>query len=251
MAKQKGIIKLKGTMGDVTFYRTRDGYLAREKGGIDRQRIMNDPAFQRTRENGMEFGTACKGGQLLRKALRQPLKLAKDGRVTSRLVKVMMEIVKTDAVSERGHRKIQEGNMGFLEGFDFNNRGKLNTVFFSGYTPSFDRGTGLYELDVEEFVPNDTIDTPKGTTHIQLVAGVCALDFENRSFESDHELSAIIPWDHQSQPALTLSSSVSGGGTLPVVQVAGVNFFQEVNGEMYALRNGVFNALAVVGIDQV
>ena len=34
MAKQKGIIKLKGTIGDITFYKTQDGYLAREKGGI-------------------------------------------------------------------------------------------------------------------------------------------------------------------------------------------------------------------------
>ena len=35
MARQKGIIKLKGTIGDITFYKTKDGYLAREKGGID------------------------------------------------------------------------------------------------------------------------------------------------------------------------------------------------------------------------
>ena len=47
MARQKGIIKLKGTIGDVSFYKTKDGYLAREKGGVDGDRIKNDPAFQR------------------------------------------------------------------------------------------------------------------------------------------------------------------------------------------------------------
>ena len=55
MARQKGIIKLKGTIGDITFYKTQDGHLAREKGGIDASRIASDPAFQRTRENGSEF----------------------------------------------------------------------------------------------------------------------------------------------------------------------------------------------------
>ena len=35
MARQKGIIKLKGTIGDITFYKTQDGHLAREKGGIE------------------------------------------------------------------------------------------------------------------------------------------------------------------------------------------------------------------------
>ena len=35
MAKQTGIIKLKGKIGDLSFYKTRDGHLAREKGGVE------------------------------------------------------------------------------------------------------------------------------------------------------------------------------------------------------------------------
>jgi hypothetical protein len=34
MAKQKGIIKLEGTIGDITFYKSQDGFLAKGKGGI-------------------------------------------------------------------------------------------------------------------------------------------------------------------------------------------------------------------------
>ena len=49
MARQKGIIKLKGKIGDISFYKTQDGHLAREKGGVDASRIANDPAFIRTR----------------------------------------------------------------------------------------------------------------------------------------------------------------------------------------------------------
>ena len=33
MAKQEGLIKLKGTVGDLSFYKTKDGHLARMKGG--------------------------------------------------------------------------------------------------------------------------------------------------------------------------------------------------------------------------
>ena len=60
MAKQTGIIKLKGTIGGISFYKTTDRHLACEKGGIDKSRIQNDPVFQRTRENGSEFGRAGK-----------------------------------------------------------------------------------------------------------------------------------------------------------------------------------------------
>ena len=58
MAKQKGIIKLDGTSGDIAFYKSQDGYLARENGGVSADRIANDPNFQRTRENSEEFGRA-------------------------------------------------------------------------------------------------------------------------------------------------------------------------------------------------
>jgi hypothetical protein len=66
MARQNGIIKLKGTIGDITFYKTQDGHLAREKGGINASRIKNDPAFQRTRENMSEFAACANAGKSLR-----------------------------------------------------------------------------------------------------------------------------------------------------------------------------------------
>lgn len=251
MAKQKGIVKLKGTIGDYTFYKTRDGYLAREKGGVEKSRIQNDPAFKRTRENGMEFGTAGKSGQLIRKAERILMRQASDYRVTSRLLQLLMKVIKSDPLNERGKRTVQDGDMSMLKDFNFNETGKLNTVFFSGYTPTFDRATGVFDVAVDAFVPNETIDAPRGTTHIQLAAGVCSLDFVTRSFEENNALSAVIPWDQVLQPALNLTANVAGGGTLPIIQVIGVSFFQEVNGEMYSLRNGSFNALAVVGVDQV
>ena len=48
MAKQKGIIKLDGTVGGITFYKSKDGYLAREKGGVSADKIANDPNFDIT-----------------------------------------------------------------------------------------------------------------------------------------------------------------------------------------------------------
>jgi hypothetical protein len=48
MARQKGVIKLQGQMGGVSFYKSQqDGFLAREKGGVDADRIKNDPNFER------------------------------------------------------------------------------------------------------------------------------------------------------------------------------------------------------------
>lgn len=70
MAKLKGIIKIEGTLQDMTFYKTQDGHLVKTKSGVSGSRIATDPAFARTRENGAEFGSAAKAGKLLRNCTR-------------------------------------------------------------------------------------------------------------------------------------------------------------------------------------
>ena len=47
MAKQKGIINLKGTLGYITFYKSQDGFLARERGGVDASGIATDDVKRR------------------------------------------------------------------------------------------------------------------------------------------------------------------------------------------------------------
>ena len=152
MARQKGIIKLKGTIGDITFYKTQDGHLAREKGGIDASRIKSDPAFQRTRENGSEFGRAGKAGKLLRTALRPLLINAADGRMVSRLTQAMVKVIQADLVSERGLRNVIDGEAELLFGFEFNIRGKLGTSLYTPFVGAIDRVTGDITVDLASFV---------------------------------------------------------------------------------------------------
>lgn len=249
MARQKGIIKLKGTIGDISFYKTTDGHLAREKGGVEKDRIMNDPAFQRTRENGSEFGRAGKGGKLIRNAIRPLLQNAKDKRVTSRLTKDLVAVVKSDPINERGERTIQDGYIGLITGFDFNIRGKLGTTLFAPFEVAFDRTGGDVRADLAAFSPIVRIAAPGGTTHFKIVMGAAELDFVNESFVFEMDDSGILPYSAPDTTPTNLATALTPNSTLPVLQVLGVEFYQEVNGEMYPLKNGAFNALAVVLTD--
>ena len=249
MAKQTGIIKLKGTIGGISFYKTSDGHLAREKGGVDKSRIQNDPAFQRTRENGSEFGRAGKGGKVLRNAIRVLLQNAKDKRVVSRLTKSLVAITKTDTTNERGLRTLQDGNLSLLEGFEFNLNGKLGATLFAAFTKTFDRVSGDTTLDLAAFSPTVRIAAPAGTTHFKVVMGASELDFVNETSTFENDETAILPYTAANTAAIALSATITANSTLPVVQVLGVEFYQEVNGEMYALKNGAYNALSVVTID--
>ena len=128
MAKQKGIIKLQGTIGDITFVKTKDGYLAKEKTSVNGNRIATDAAFLRTRENNAEFGRAGKAGKVLRRAIQLLLQQAKDSRVTSRLTKEMMKVLKADSTSTRGLRNVVDGEAELLEGFEFNLNAKSTSA---------------------------------------------------------------------------------------------------------------------------
>lgn len=249
MARQTGIIKLKGTIGDISFYKSSDGHLARAKGGVDANRIANDPAFQRTRENGSEFGRAGKGGKLLRNAIRILLQNAKDKRVVSRLTKTLVAITKTDTTNERGLRTLQDGNLSLLESFEFNLNGKLGTTLFAPFTKAFDRVSGDATLGLAPFSPTLRIAAPTGTTHFKVVMGAAELDFasETSVFESDE--TAILPYSAADTALIGLTASLTENSTLPVAQVLGIEFYQEVNGQMYELKNGAYNALSIVTVD--
>src|SRR5438309_11620886 len=107
MAKQKGIFKGTGTLDDVTFYESQDGFRMRKKSRLNADAIKNSPSFQRTRENNSEFGEAGKAGKLIREAFNSLLLNAKDNRAISRLLQQLLKVIHTDGISSRGSRKVQ------------------------------------------------------------------------------------------------------------------------------------------------
>jgi hypothetical protein len=251
MAKQKGIIKIQGTLGDITFVKTQDGYLVKEKTTISKSRLASDPAFQRTRENNAEFGRAGKAVKLLRTAIRLLLQNAKDRHTTSRLTAAMMKVVKADATSARGLRNVMDGETELLQGFEFNVNAELSTVLFAAYQASINRVTGALELTIPSFIPKTNIVMPEGATHFQLVSLGTAIDFEAGTFVADSSSTAILPCNAIATAPITLTNSVTANSTHPLFLVAGIQFYQHVNGINYPIKNGIFNALSLVKVNGI
>ena len=252
MARQKGLLKIKGTIGGMTFYKTSlDGHLVREKGGIEASRIANDPAFQRTRENGAEFGNAGKAGKMLRTAIRPLLLNSADSRMTSRLTQRMVKVIQADVTNDRGLRNVLDGETELLTGFEFNIRGKLGTSLFAPYTTNIDRVTGELTVDILPFVPINMLAAPTGTTHFKIISAGAEIDFEQETFVMNNSETDILPWDSTPTTAIALVNTVTLNSTKPLFLVLGVEFYQSVNGSMYPLKNGAFNPLSLVKISGV
>ena len=139
MAKQTGIIKLKGKIGDLSFYKSKDGHLAREKGGVEAERIKNDPAFVRTRENNAEFGSSASAGKFSRDSLRPIALTASDNRVVARMTKLMTQIKNLDGTSVRGLRNVGVAMAlatakAKLKGFEFNKNALIGSILYKPWS---------------------------------------------------------------------------------------------------------------------
>jgi hypothetical protein len=251
MGKQLSILEIKATLGQLNFYKSEDGFLVRRKSGLDKTKILTDSSFQRTRENMSEFAGAAHAGKLLRESVISLMTLAKDSKVTSRLQKSLMLILKGDTASIRGQRKVQNGDVTLLTGFNFNRHAKLSVVFNPPYTTAVDRVAGTLSVSIPSFQPDLMIAAPEGATHFKIVSAGSEVDFVNNTSVTDLQSSAILPWDSTPTTLIALSSSVSAGSVQPLFIHLGVQFFEQINSNYYPLKNNAYNPLGIVKVDQV
>lgn len=252
MGQQDGIIKIKGQVGGISFYKSKDnGYLARQKGGVQSSRLKNDPAFERTRENGAEFGRAGKASKILRTAFRNLLIHTADSKLVSRLTRDMLRVVHSDSTNVRGKRNVPDGKISLLAGFEFNQHAKLAATFFAPYTSMVDRITGTLVITIPDFVSSNMIAAPAGATHFKLISGSAAIDFEAGTYVVDTKVGEAFALSPQAITVTPLTHVVTPASTQPLFLVFGIEFYQQVNGVQYPLKNGAHNALALVLVDDV
>jgi hypothetical protein len=248
MGKLTGIIKFEGTFDGLTFYKSQDGYLVKTKSGVSKSRIMNDPSYVRTRENLSEFSLNAKSGKALRQSISPLLHRAKDSKLSSRMLKLMHTIKNFDGTSARGERLVRlglgsaEGKL-LLKGFDFNLHAPLSSVLHALY--SVDVVTGV--LSIPDLNPQEQLGIPEGATHVSFSSAYVNLDFETGVFDSRYSPPTILPLDNTISTVILTPEAVPTGTETQFLLLL-IEFFQEVNGVQYSLRNGMFNVLNVVEV---
>ncbi len=249
MATQEGILPIKGTIGNITFFKSKDGYRVKQKGGISASEIATSPAFKRTRENGAEFGRACKAGKVLRMAFGSFLQTMSDRHLVGRLVKQMMLVIHADLTSTRGQRNVIDGEAALLKDFDFNSNAVLGTCLRIKYETTIDRVTGIMTASFPDFVTEKNVYVPPGTTHFKLLLIGSAVDFENADYQTQSKASDFISVDELQVVAMELTVNLPANSTHPLFLALGMEFYQEVNGNKYPFNTGSFNALNIVKVD--
>ena len=248
MARENSILKLKGKLDGMSFYKTSEGYQVRARGCIEKARILNDANFERTRENMNEFGNINKAGKLIRASIGVFLNRAKDMRASSRLVSVAAQVKNLDVTSARGQRQFAKGletaeGKQLLEGFEFNKHAPLSMILKASY--QLDTATGT--LSIPGFHPAEHLVIAEAATHVRLALACAAINAENETRETVYAEQQLIPTTAgPSDLTLVLDHMPELEGTLMFYVL--VEFFQEMNGEQYILKSGSHNALQLVKV---
>lgn len=266
MAKQKGFIKLKGSLGGLTFYDDNGQSLVRTTGGVDKNKIINDPAFKRTRENMAEFGGAAKVGKSLRMGFVSVINSMSGRYVTARLTGVMKRLNSVGS-GLRGQRAFEIlNNKVLLEGFEFNDKEVLDAVFFATYdSPSLDANRNVATWVIHDFNTDNYIVAPEGASHFRVLLATTVLS----DFAYDTSLKSYEPVnaDENEVSGIALSNAIVLGGmvgsdinlsidlgfasalpaTVGVVSAIGIIFYQEINGQLYELASDNAMRIEVVG----
>ncbi|UZD22986.1 hypothetical protein [Algoriphagus halophytocola] len=247
MAKQAGYIKLEGTMGDLTFYKNRDGkFIARRKGGVSKKRINTDPRFQRTRENLREFAVAASSAKFLKNAFREIELKSNGGRLHNRLYSAAMKVVKSDPVSARGERKFELGDMSIMRGFEFSDKATLANVL--KVLPETAEDAASFSVTIPETVPTKYMVYSSGSKFYRFSLIRATVDFTQQTYSSEIATIEPMPIVNVPTPAVTL--------TLPKPGIEGENyffalaleFFLDVNDTRYDLNDVSQNPAVILAI---
>ncbi len=258
MARQKGVIKYVGTLGDIRHFKIKgqEGFFAGMVGGPTGDQVLSAPEFERTRENMNEFGACAKAGKSVRGGLSQLMKQMADSQVTGRLTSIMKKINLEDQTEARGYRKIEISTQrNHIKGFEFDKNISFNGVFNAPYslTHGVDREKG--SIEIPAFNPMNLVNAPSGATHFRLITSLSVVsDFEYNattdSYEAmDEELNEVNDVQYSDFLDLftpthaTTLTAILPGEVLPtenttVLQCIGIEFYQQVGGNFYLFASG-------------
>lgn len=252
MAKNKSIIKLEGTLGDITFYNKNGQNLAKLKSEVSKARIMKDPSFARTRENMSEFGGSASIGKSIRLAFANFLKTFASKTISAKLTGLCFRVIGRDPTGNRGQRSFELlANKDILVGYDLN-EDSVGAVFFPPYTHTVNTDRNEVTMDIPAFDPSIYLIPPQGATHFQVILAIGVVsnhtyDIASKKYVAVNAVENSMNGSTDSGflsifspvPAQQLVASLPGAPVLStdssLITAVGIRFSQEVNGQQYPL----------------
>jgi len=186
MAKQIGLLRFTGKLGNIIGYRRNGNYFVRTMPEAVRQTAA-------TRQASRNFGVASRKGKLIRRAIVPELHIHHDGSLVNRLNKALIQ---TNSESLRG-----------IEGFRIN-RHTGTEQFFSQQPVVSQRGVVR--------IPAQTLPSQENFSHLEITVTAVRISFKERRITGRSSTTATI---NLNQPfsGMELDTATPGKGMLLII----------------------------------
>lgn len=255
MARNNGIIRLKGTVGGITFYKRLGVEVAREPAGPSADQIRKRKSMRRQRENINEFYHAASPAAKVLRTCLAPMKHLWHPDLSGKLNGLFRTIIDREP-GVPGQRSLHvRAHKEMLKDFKFHPEKKFENIFSAAFHIEVNDRRNEAMLHVPSFAPETALDAPRGATCFRFLFAITVLS----EYVFHKEASPYLPLDAEANgqhdfitseymdlqstpPPLALKAGLPEGvapaATSALVVALGVEFYQEVNGEIYLLRQG-------------
>jgi hypothetical protein len=247
MARQIGPSPLSGTIGNITYYHSPEGDIAKQKSSLTKQRVATDPAFEGSRNAAAAFRKAAKNAGLIRRTFIELIEYSADRRLSGRLTGTLQGLILADKVSKPGERKLQKEHLPRIIGFEFNKICALKELLRVDLVTSVDRRSGKAYLAVPSFKTKTLKECPDAT-HFRITVGASAMDFDSESCKVDIQSSEWVSLKLRTTTPVQFEFSVKPAKQFPVFMVASIQYCEMVNGTASEIRNKSRMAASIIAI---
>lgn len=239
-----GPFHIRGTLGDLNYYRTQKGQcIIRQRRQSTKNAFYRHPRYERCRENVAEFVLTSKHASRISRAFSSRRKYFSDSEHFNRLVGLLRMIAQT-STSERGSRCWNEGNIHLLEGFSFNKDRSFSNTINAESSVTIDTDTGHCHLLLADFVPALDLHPPARAAYFQIIFRVAVLGEDGKDYEFE-DLTGLHATNSAAPLAISLQTPfLSTPGALILVG-AGILFYEDYMGIPVPIRGGTFEILEV------
>jgi len=200
MARQEGIITLRGKLGNQVFYVSNGKNLVKGAGA---------PYLQpeSSRKSSSEFGRGNAAAVLINKGFKPLIDLVGSTRVIDRLKSILIKIVNTGPIELKGKRQVTDGDVALLKGFQFNRYTSMDRLITISPSIQVDPG-GELTVSLPKMRVKDMFYPPPKTIAAVLQFRCCIFyfDLKNGRFVMPEDL--VIP--------LTKATFPGGAFSLPI-----------------------------------
>ena len=236
MAKQVGIFRISGRLGNQVYYyrkdkKNRKQYLVRRAAETVRQSAA-------TKRAATDFGIASKSSRLIRHALHEYTRHCYDNTLHYRLNATMRKILHAD-----GNRILAGTNMQSLKNFQFNKEAGIHHLLKA--SPVIERNDqGELNLSFPGSFTNSS-HALRGTTHLFIKAIALSVNFTTHTTRQVTSEAIVIKRGEKYPPVIFKLDTNNKNITLILLEVQAM---YEVNGQFHLSQNKTACALDIIAV---